>query len=140
MQDSAEHRHRRIKNTNVLPEDIGGCQRVQRDGTRVASFIFHQRAQEVHRTVVQGAVVGVVADAVVVEGEKGIDGGNRCCGGLVPALAGLGGGGGGCVEARQFGRERGGKDGGDIAGGPIGLHAIREAHGIVNDEYIRIIT
>lgn len=142
MQDPAEHRSRRVKNTHIFPEDIGGSQRIQRNRTREASFILHQRAQEVHRAVVQGAMVGMVADAVVVEGEEDIDGGNRSRGRsrLVPALTGLARGVvGGRLVAGQVGRERRGEDGGDVTGGPVGLHAIREALGVVDDEHVRVV-
>lgn len=137
MQDPAEHRSRRVKNTHIFPEDISGSQRIQRNRTRKASFIFHQRAQEVHRAVVQGAMVGMVADAVVVEGEEDVDGRNRSRrrGRLVPALAGLARG----VVGGQVGRECGGKDGGDVAGGPVGLHVIGEALRVVDDEHVRVV-
>lgn len=73
-QRAQDHRHGCIEDPRVFAEDVRGSEGVQRHGTRVAGLAFHQRPQEGDCAVVQGSVVGVVADAVLIKGQEDIDG------------------------------------------------------------------
>lgn len=73
-QRAQEHRHGRIEDTRVFAEDVRAREGVQRHGARVPALAFHQRPQESDCAVVQGSVVGVVTDAMLVKGQDHIDG------------------------------------------------------------------
>lgn len=97
-------------------------------------FSLHEGADEVHGAVVERAVVGVVADAVAVEGEEDVD-----CGGggrVVLIVAVFGGALAEGFVAGVAGVLRGegvGQEVGDIGLAPLGGHAIWEAGGVVDD-------
>lgn len=74
------HAQWRIQNANVFAQDTCGRQRVEGDGAGVARFALHEVLEEGAGAVVQGAVVWVVADAGLVEGDQDVDGG---CWGIV---------------------------------------------------------
>lgn len=67
------HAHRRIQHADVFAQDTCGSQRVERDGTGVAGFTLHEVLEERARAVIEGAVVWVVADTGLVEGDEDVD-------------------------------------------------------------------
>ena len=74
-QHPQQHRVWCIQHARILAQHRRRRQRIQRHGTIKPFFIRHQRPQEMHRAVVQRAVIGMVADAVLVEGDEDVDGG-----------------------------------------------------------------
>lgn len=68
-----EHGYRRIKHPRILAEHRRRSESIQRDRRSKTRLILHQRADEVHSAVVQRAVIRMVTDAMLVEGNDDID-------------------------------------------------------------------
>lgn len=134
------HRNRRIEYPGIFSHEVRRCKTIQAHRTSVARFPLHKRLQERACTVVQRAVVRMVAHARIVKCNENIDGGigrgvvhSRGSTVRPPSYARTRGfrrvGRGG-----QVGRERGGQEGGDAACGPGRGHAIRETRRVVDNE------
>lgn len=92
-----EHGDRRIEHTGILPKYGKARQSIQLNRRCKARLLLHEQAYKVHSSIVQRAVVYMVANSMLVEGEEYIDSGSGSFLGVCLFAA---------IEVRsEFGRE-----------------------------------
>ncbi len=72
-----------VEDRGELAGEVDGAQRVEVDGGGPAGAAAQQQAEEAARAVVEGDVVGVGGDAVVVKGDEHVNVGDGLLGGLL---------------------------------------------------------
>jgi len=72
-QGAEEQGKQGVKDTNIFANDICRRQGVERDRTGISQFILHEILQEENGTVVQGSMIGVIANTFLVKSQDNID-------------------------------------------------------------------